>query len=60
MVVINKDEKNYLESQGCVFGRDIHKTRTRYKKYFMTESPKNKKLLSEFRESKYVSNYVGG
>ena len=60
MIVITKKEKDYLESQGCVFGHDIHKTRTRYKKYFLTETNKNIELLNRFREeSKYVSNNVG-
>ena len=61
MVVITKKERDYLESQGRVFGKDIHKTRTRYKKYFLTESNKNMELLNRFREeSKYVSDNVSG
>lgn len=52
MITVTKTEKDYLLSQGCVLGKDLHKTHTRYARYFLTETKKNKELLNSFRENK--------
>lgn len=55
MIRITKKEMDYLIEQGRVFGKDIHKTHTRYPHYYITESDKNKEKLFEYRNSLVVN-----
>ena len=51
MIIITNAEKEYLLTKGCVMGHDIHRTHTRYIRYFLTTTNKNKKLLNDYREA---------
>lgn len=54
IVSVTKKEVDYLLTKGLkygVFDSDLHKTHSRYNKYYMTETPKNMKILLEYRES---------
>lgn len=50
---------DYLLSRGLTFGTntegDIHRTFSRYKKYFLTESSYNLNLLKDFREKNIIT-----
>ena len=52
MLKISKEERDYLESNGCVFPDDLHKTvgKGKRKTYYATESPKVKALLKQYEE----------
>lgn len=52
MIEINKKECEYLEKNGAVWKKDLHKTYSSGHKLFMTESPKLLKLLDFYRNSK--------
>ena len=49
MIVISKDEKDELLKRGCVWHKDIHKTHSRWNKYFLVESKKNIDKLGKLR-----------
>ena len=48
MFSITKKQKNYLEKNGCIWGEDLHRTHSKYKRYFATESGKVKSLLKKY------------
>lgn len=49
MLKISKEERDYLESNGCVFPDDLHKTvgKGKRKTYYATENSKVKNLLAQ-------------
>jgi len=53
VIKINKDEVNYLLSQGFNFPEHLHKTHTSHPTYYVTEN-KAYKALKEYRESLLV------
>jgi len=59
IIQITKQEVDYLLSKGLTFGTntegDIHRTFSRYKKYFLTESSYNLNLLKDFREKNIIT-----
>lgn len=57
MIKISKEERDYLESQGCVWGEELHRTYGKGKKktHYATESKKILNLLSCYRESKLAN-----
>lgn len=58
IVIITKKEMEYLQSKGLTFDRyegDLHTTHSKYHKYYMTETPRNMRLLQDYRESCVVS-----
>ena len=48
MISITNKQKDYLENNGCIWGDDLHRTHSKYKKYFATESGKVKSLLRQY------------
>ena len=36
MLLISKEERDYLEKQGCVWGDELHRTRSNKKTYYAT------------------------
>lgn len=55
MIKINKAEKEYLLSKGCIWHDDIHASTTR-KHYYATESPRVKKLLNKYYQEVTVKS----
>lgn len=53
VIKINKDEVNYLLSQGFNFPEHLHKTHTSHPTYYVTEN-KAYKALQKYRESLLV------
>ena len=51
MLLISREERDYLEKQGCVWGDELHRTRSNKKTYYATETPKVKRLLADRRKS---------
>ena len=49
MLRISKEERDYLEKNGCSFPDDLHKTvgKGKRKTYYATENSKVKKLLEQ-------------
>lgn len=58
MFTITKKERDYLESHGCKFGDQLHKTRGGGRKctYFATEEKEVFNLLNEYRKSIQLKN----
>lgn len=54
MIIISKNERNYLEKHGCKFGKDIHRTYSKHHKYYMVESARNLKLLKEYADKSII------
>lgn len=50
MIKITKNQRDYLEDNGCVFSDDLHRTYGKHKTYYATESPKVKTLLKQYEE----------
>jgi len=51
MIPVSQEEVKYLTSHGVQFGEHgISSTKTRYKKYFVTETERNMRLLEKFRK----------
>jgi hypothetical protein len=48
MISITTQQKDFLEQNGCTWGEDLHRTHSKYKKYFATESAKVKSLLKMY------------
>lgn len=48
MIIISKNERNYLESVGFKFGKDIFRTFSKNPKYYAVESPKLMKTLDRY------------
>ena len=48
MISITKNQRDYLEENGCLFGEDIHGTHSRFRHYFAVESKKVKSLLKQY------------
>lgn len=49
MIKIDKKEVEWLISRGAKWGEDIHRTYSKHKTYYLTESKLNMKLLKELR-----------
>lgn len=50
MIKITKNQRDYLEANGCVWKEDLHRTYSKSKTYYATESPKVKALLKQYEE----------
>lgn len=50
MIKITKNQRDYLEANGCVWKEDLHRTYSNCKHYYATESPKVKALLKQYEE----------
>lgn len=51
MIAITKQERFLLEEKyGLRFNDDIHASHTKHRHYFMTEKPRNIKILNKIRE----------
>ena len=50
MLKISKEERDYLEKNGCIWGEDLHRTRRNTKTYYATENAKVKQLLNQRRK----------
>lgn len=57
MIRITKQEKEYLESQGCVYEEELHHTvgKGRKKTYYATESKKILNMLFYYRKSRLAN-----
>ena len=57
MIKITKQEKEYLESQGCVYEEELHHTvgKGSKKTYYATESKKILNMLSYYRKSRLAN-----
>lgn len=51
MINITKNECKYLESKGAKWQQDLHRTYSSGHKLYVTESPRMKKLLNDYRKS---------
>lgn len=51
LININKRECAYLESKGAKWQQDLHRTYSSGHKLYITESPRMKKLLNDYRTS---------
>lgn len=52
MFTITKQQRDYLEKNGCTFPEDLHKNHGKYNSYYATESPKVKALLKQYDKSR--------
>ena len=49
MLLITRKEKDYLESQGLKWEKDLHKTYSGHAKYYLTESIENLAMLQNYQ-----------
>lgn len=54
MIKISKNQRYYLEANGCIFGRDLHRTYSKNKRYYATENDRVKTLLEKYKEETRV------
>ena len=50
MIKITKNQRDYLEGNGCIFGRDLHRTFGKHKTYYATENNRVMTLLEKYKE----------
>ena len=50
MINISKNQRDYLEANGCTFPDDLHRTYGKHKSYYATENKKVKALLKQYEE----------
>lgn len=50
MIAITKQQRDYLETHGCVFPEDLHRTYGKHKSWYATENKKVKALLKQYEE----------
>jgi hypothetical protein len=50
MISITKNQRDYLESHGCSFPEDLHRTYGKHKSWYATENKKVKILLKQYME----------
>lgn len=50
MISITKQQRDYLEKNGCLWGDDLHRTYSKNKSYYATENKKVKTLLKQYEE----------
>jgi hypothetical protein len=57
MVKISKEERDYLERNGCVFPDDLHRTvgKGKRKTYYATENYKVKQLLAQRKRETLIT-----
>ena len=55
MISITKSQRDYLEAKGCLWEEDLHRSHSKYKKYYATENPKVKALLKQYELDKRKS-----
>ena len=48
MIAITRQQKDYLEAKGCLWEEDLHRSHSKYKKYYATENKKVKTLLRQY------------
>ena len=50
MIQVNRNLRNYLEANGCIFGRDLHRTIGKGKKktYYATENSRVMTLVEKY------------
>ena len=51
MVLINKQEMEYLKKHGARWEKELHRTYSKNHKYYLTEVPKYLAMLDEFRKT---------
>lgn len=56
MIKISKNQRDYLEQNGCIFGRDLHRTYSKKKKYYATENNRVMTLLEKYKEGTTIKN----
>ena len=57
IIHISKQEASQLQNMGYKFGNEgIHKSQSRYPKYYLTETPKALKDLEKIRNAKVIKN----
>lgn len=56
MIKISKNQRNYLEQNGCIFGRDLHRTYSKNKTYYATENNKVMTLLEKYKEETTIKS----
>lgn len=54
---IYHDEAKMLQKMGFKYGKDIHRTYSRYPKYYITETNKLMHIVQEHREKKVIHTY---
>ena len=54
MIKISKNQRVYLEANGCIFGRDLHRTYSKNKRDYATENDRVKTLLEKYKEETRV------
>ena len=52
MFTITKQQRDYLEANGCVWPDDLHRTHSKYKRYYATENPEVKALLKQYEKDR--------
>lgn len=50
MIKITKNQRDYLEENGCCFPNDLHRTYGKHKSWYATENKKVKMLLEQYEE----------
>lgn len=56
MIKITKGQRDYLENNGCIFQRDLHRTFGKHKHYYATENSKVMTLLEKYEEEVRKNN----
>lgn len=56
MIVISKDERNYLESKGLRMGKDMFRSHSKHPKYYLVEAPKAVRILYGYRKDSVVES----
>lgn len=54
MIKITKNQRDYLEGNGCIFGRDLHRTFGKHKTYYATENNRVMTLLEKYKEETMI------
>lgn len=56
MIKITRNQRDYLEQNGCVFGRDLHRTYSKNKRYYATENNRVMTLFEKYKEETTIKN----
>ena len=58
MVLITRNQRDYLEENGCIFERDLHRTigKGKKKSYYATENKRVMTLLERYKKEVESNN----
>lgn len=59
MIAVTKQERDYLEKNGCVWEEDLHRSHSKHKKYYATENKKVKALLWKYENEIKSKKSIG-